>query len=239
MDSTKRWVTVFRKILIFAVGLIFATGPVLAEVDQEDYEETPFTRYGEFDQDEEENEAALFFQYGRFFGASLGVGAHGATGNRGQLWEGGFPHVAVRLHYWFDFNFALQMEFSTASHSFVDGSDSVDVSITRLGIDFKYYFDTRNASAAVTFANPYVLFGGGNYSKNEAQLGTETVDERDKFGFNFGAGLEFPISHKKSYLALEGKYHIVPYEDRASRVAGLEDLEGNFYSFAAHVLFTW
>src|SRR5881628_3466051 len=67
----------------------------------DDYSETPFTEYGEFNEEEEEADEAKFFQYGRFFGVSVGSGFQGATGNRGLLYQGGFPTLDIKVHYWF------------------------------------------------------------------------------------------------------------------------------------------
>src|SRR4051812_45090894 len=76
--------------------------------EEDDFSTTPFTEYGEFNnQEAEEEEDTKFFQYGRFFGLSIGFGTQGVTGNRGQLWQGGFPMVEFKLHYWFDFNIAM------------------------------------------------------------------------------------------------------------------------------------
>ncbi|MGE0615070.1 MAG: hypothetical protein AB7P04_05490 [Bacteriovoracia bacterium] len=210
----------------------------------EDYSETPYTQYGETNEDEDEAEAANFFQHGRFFGVSLGVGFEGATGNRGILWAGGFPMVSIRIHYWFDFNFAMQMEYSTVSHFFdASGGGSItDVNVNHIGLDLKYYFDTRNLSSALTFSNPYVVAGAGNYSKGEVDQATQSVSQMNAFGFSAGFGFDFLISRKKSYFELEAKLHFVPYEDRGSplyQTQGIEDLTGAYYTLVGSLLFTW
>lgn len=229
-------------VLFFGELAIAADAPT-SENDG-DYADTPYTKYGEFNEEEDEQNAALFFQYGRFFGVSLGIGLEGATGNRGLLWRGGFPLIDVRLHYWFDFNFALQLGFSTVQHNFdtFNTGNVVTVSMSRLGVDLKYYFETKNLSSAVTFAGPYVVLGGGSYQKSENNSGTEGTDDDAAFGINAGAGLEFLISHKKAYFDLQAKLHSVNFEDRfdgSFRSAGINDLTGLFYTFTGSVLFVW
>src|ERR1700722_17820359 len=61
--------------------------------EEDDYTNSPFTEYGEFNETEEEEEDTKFLQYGRLFGISLGVGFEAVDGNRGQLYQGGFPVV--------------------------------------------------------------------------------------------------------------------------------------------------
>src|SRR4051812_6901711 len=84
-----------------------------SQPEDEDFTGSPFTEYGEFNEDADEAADAKFFQYGRLFGISLGGGYQGAGGNRGLLWQGGFPNIDFKLHYWFDFNFALDLNFFT------------------------------------------------------------------------------------------------------------------------------
>ena len=68
---------------------------------------SPYLDYGDFNMNEEENDDALYFQYGRFFGVSLGAGYEAATGNRGKLYDAALPRFDIRMHYWFNFNFAI------------------------------------------------------------------------------------------------------------------------------------
>lgn len=211
--------------------------------DGEDFSSSPYTEYGEFNEDEDEAEQTQFLQYGRFFGLSLGIGTHGATGNRGSLWNGGFPSLEFKLHYWFNFSFALQMGFSTAPHFYTKNNAKTDVRMNRLGIDLKYYVDTRDLSSAITFIGPYLLIGGGAYTKAETNTGSETSDRDNSFGFTAGGGLEFTLSPKKVYVFFEGRYDFVSFKDSNSpdfqTSNGLPDLNGDFYTLLGGILFTW
>lgn len=218
----------------------------------EDYSQTPYTAYGEFNQDEEEENDTRFFQYGRFFGVGLGVGFEGVSGNRGRLWQGGMPLIDFKLTYWFDFNLALALGYHTAPHNFraftTKYSGPVNVNLSQLGADIRYYFDTKNLSAALSFANPYVLVGLGAYSKRETFNGATESDSN--VGFRIGGGLEFPIRHRKLYFTIEPKLHFVNFEDTNldeysvqcqtdPQSPCLPDLSGVFYTVTAGFLFTW
>jgi hypothetical protein len=218
-----------------------------ATPEEEDFKESPYTNYGEFNnQEAEEEEDTKFFQYGRFFGIGLGVGMESAMGNRGKLWDGGFPAIEFKLHYWFDFNFALTLDVYSASH-FYDNPDPtighVDVTMVHIGAELKYYFDTKNLSSTITFANPYIIGGIGSYTKTETSaLIPQSPDSDTSIGFSAGAGFEFTLSPKKIYLELEGRLHLVNFKDTHSQnfssITG-DDLSGPFLTALGSIVFTW
>jgi hypothetical protein len=214
--------------------------------EEEDFTGSPFTEYGEFNEEEEEESDARFFAYGRFFGVSLGLGFESVDGNRGLLWQGGFPVVDFKVHYWFDFNVAIDIGFFTASH-FYQTTDAngghIDVSIFHVGMDVKYYFDTKNLAAAVSFANPYVSVGVGDFNKTETSFTSGNPPDQDNaLGLSVGGGVEFAIKPRKTYFEVEAKVHIVQYKDTFTTLfqnSGIPDLTGNFYTFTGNLLFTW
>jgi hypothetical protein len=213
--------------------------------EEEDFSGTPFTEYGEFNESQSEEADNRFFQNGRFFGVSLGVGMQTVDGARGALWQGGFPMVDFKVHYWFDFNFALDLGFFTAQHYFNTtalNAGHVDVNLLHVGVDLKYYFDTKNLSAPISFVNPYLILGGGAYTKTQNSNTQQTQDVDTSVGICAGAGLEFVISPRRAYFEIEGKTHIVTYRDTFTTVyqsVGLANMTGNFYTLSGSVLLTW
>src|SRR5262245_56475291 len=75
-----------------------ADEPKPGQAEDDDFSSTPFTEYGEFNEEAEEIADSRFLQYGRFFGVSVGFGGEGATDNRGLLWQGGFPLFEAKVH---------------------------------------------------------------------------------------------------------------------------------------------
>jgi len=213
--------------------------------EEQDFSSTPFTDYGEFHQAEEEEADTQFLQNGRFFGVSLGLGFQFLDGNRGTLWQGGFPLVDFKVHYWFDFNLGLDMGFFTVNQ-FYDTSQTlgghVDVNLLRVGLDVKYYLTTQNLSAPISFANPYVLLGFGSFTKTENSFVQGTQDRDTSIGLSLGAGLEFVVTPRKIYFEIEGKMHLVQFKDTNTTTfqsVNIPNLNGNFYSVTGNVLFTW
>lgn len=212
---------------------------------EEDYSDTPYTEYGEFNEEADEAAETKFFQYGRFFGVSVGLGYSGVTGNRALLWQGGFPLIDIKVHYWFDFNMAMDLGFNFSTHSYettVPSSDHFDVGMNWVGADIKYYFDTKNVAAPIAFANPFILLGVGSFSKSETSANTGSINNDSAFGLTVGGALEFVISPRKSYFQLEGKVNLVTFKDTSTSIytsAGIEDLSGPFYSITGNFLFTY
>lgn len=211
--------------------------------EEEDFSSTPYTEYGEFNEEEEEAADTRFFQFGRFFGIGLGLGYQGVTGNRGIIWKGGFPAVDFKIHYWFDFNFALDINLQTASHFYqLSENAHTDITFLRTGLDLRYYIDVKNLSAPITFANPYLTLGFGSYTKGETDVIAGTATDTDTtVGFSLGAGLEFALKPRKVYLQLEGKTHFARFKDTASTFfqPTANDMTGLFYTGTANLMFTW
>lgn len=213
--------------------------------EEDDFAQTPFTEYGEFNEDEEEAADTAFFQRGRFFGVSGGLGYQGIVGNRGLIWQGGFPTIDLKLHYWFDFNFALDLGGYFSSHFYDEdnaGTNQASVAWLQAGLTVKYYFDTRNLSAPLSFASPYVLAGAGSYTKIETLSSNAATQTESTIGFNAGAGLEFVIKPRKLYFALENRWHFMGFSDTGSQNftgRGVSDLSGAFFTIVGNILFTW
>lgn len=208
----------------------------------DEFSDTPHTRFGEFNEEQEEADAAAFFRYGRFFGVGAGIGYQAVSGNRGIVWRGGTPLFAFHVHYWFNFTTALDLEFTTVPHNFLSGLNETNITVTHLGLNFRYYIDTTNLSDAVTFAQPFLLFGAGAYTKTQSTPATAQKDVDGQFGMNLGLGLQFPIQHKKLYFDLEGKLILVRFLDSTDTSFsgnGAADLSGNFWTITGSVIMTW
>ena len=203
---------------------------------------TPYLEYGDFNINDDDDADTMYFQYGRFFGLSLGLGYETATGNRGLLYTPAFPRFDLKVHYWFDFQLAMNLGIFFASHTFDFGGAINSVKLLGYGVDLKYYFDVRNASAALSFSNPFLIGGIGSISKTQTNSTLTTPDTDSTFSANFGAGLEFPIVHKKTYFILEGRYHTQNFTDTNEtkyKTKQIPDLTGGFFTMMGHILFTW
>lgn len=198
---------------------------------------SPYLDYGDFNSSEDEDNDTLYFQYGRFFGVSLGLGYETATGNRGLVYNSALPRFDIKVHYWFDFQFAMAMGIWFASHSYETNSTTKTAKLTGYYVDLKYYFDVRNASSVLTFANPHLLLGMGAISKTissaASSFGGGSPDST--LSISVGSGLEFPISYKKTYFIFDMRYWTQSFQDSDS----VPDMSGGFFTLMGHLMFTW
>ncbi len=217
--------------------------------EEEDFSETPFTRYGEFHEEEEEEEDTRFLQSGRLFGIGVGIGMETADGNLGRLWNGGFPAFDIRLHYWFDFNWSLDLGLFFTNHTYTTNEANgrkVDIGMSRYGVDLKYQVDTHNLAAPLTFIGPYFLIGGNNYIISRRRASDALAEPVDtSFGFCLGGGLEFTLKPRRNYFQIEGKVHFVRNRDTNSDrfkddgINNIEDTQGQIYTVTGNFVFTW
>lgn len=226
---------------------------VATEKSQEDdFQPTPYTTFGDFNSDAEEAEDTLFFKYGRFFGLSFGAGFQGATGNRGILYNGGFPLVDFKIHYWFDFNLAMALNISVVNHSFkgalpedLSNVTTYNVQFIRLGFDFRYYIDTTDLPAPITFASPFLVLGVGNYTRTQNNVDSPNANQPEsKLGLSAGGGLQFTLKPRRTFFDVEGRIHSVNFDDTKQPVElgggnTLPDQSGLLYTVVGSILFTW
>jgi hypothetical protein len=214
--------------------------------EEDDFINTPYTGYADYNQENEEAQGIRFLQYGRLFGVSLGTGYNGALGNRGSLWQGGFPMLDLKLHYWFDFHFAFDLEFWNANHSYTAPSTAqggqVSVNLYDIAFDLKYYVDTKDLGAPISFASPYFILGAGSMGKTENHTANSALNNTtNALAVDAGIGLEFVIKPRSVYFELEGKIYSDTFSDTSSAdfQPTLPDLSGLFYTVTTSVLFTW
>jgi hypothetical protein len=114
-----------------------------------------------------------------------------------------------------------------------------------LGANLRYYLDTRDASAQVAFANPYLQIGVGSYTLSQSTPSESAVDKDSAFGLSGGGGLEFALKPKSAYFQIDARLHSVSFRDTYTTrfnvpgAGNLSDLTGLFYTFGANFLFTW
>jgi hypothetical protein len=211
----------------------------------EDYTTTPFTEYGVFNEDADEEAETKFMQFGRLFGVSLSIGQDSVLGNRGTLWQGGFPLITGELHYWFDFHLALDLGASYASHYYnspIASEGYVSISFTRIYLNLRYYFDTKDMSAPLSFASPYVIAGFGEFNKTQNYQASGTSDSDSALGITGGAGLEFPIVVRSAYFDLQATIATATFKDTYNSPytsTNGSDLSGAFVTVTGGFMFTW
>jgi hypothetical protein len=168
---------------------------------------------------------------------------HKFTGNIGKLYNTALPVMDFRLIYFFDFRLAGVLGITSGNHAFV-GADQgpVEISLFRLNADLKYYFNTRNAGAAITAASPYLIGGVSQTFRTQSFGGLNQVGKDNAVGVSAGAGMEFALKPRKTALGIEARMHQFFFKDRYDDTyinSGVEDTTGNMFSLLANITFFW
>jgi hypothetical protein len=135
---------------------------------------------------------------------------------------------------------------------------AVETTMLRPFVGFRYYIDTTDLGTAVTYSNPHFIARVEYwYQTNKfPEAKTLPAQEGGGIGTGIGAGLEFPIELKKSYISIEALYHVVNFFDKFSQdyrqipaadqdpakplsTYGYDDLTGNVMSLMMTFNFTW
>ncbi len=231
--------------------------------------------FSDFNEDLEASqvlEDERFYRYGRFFSVNLGAGFTTFTGNRGNAYDDNHPTFHLSTNYFMDFQQVIQigieyskhtMVLDTATNKFQDKKvGAVQSDMTRVFVGYKYYVDTTDLGTAITYSNPYFI-GRLEYWYQTNKFIDRPEFEKQKgggIGSGVGAGLEFPVELKKSYVGVELLYHVVNFFDKYTQdyrktepllpdgtpnpnaplsTYGFDDLTGNVYSIVISYNFTW
>lgn len=220
-----------------------------------------FTDFSEDVEDAKVAEDERFYRYGRFVSFNVGVGLTTFDGNRGIAYENSPPTLGLSFTFFKDFQTALNLGFAYSKHSmffpervvgFPDPTPgTVDVSMLRVFLGYRYYIDTANLGTAITYSNPYIISRLEYwYTTNKyLDMEEEPNDSGGGLGISLGFGLEFPVEIKESYIGLEFLFHSVNFHDKntlryAADTAnggtfGYEDLGGNAYSTMLYYTWNW
>ena len=233
---------VTRIFLLFILLNLVTAGKVAQAADDNAAElANPFSDYVPFEDEYDIDEDERFMYFGRFFAVSLGTGMHVFTGNIGKLYNTAIPVLDFRLIYFFDFRLAGQFGVSSASHAFSAAPTGfVEVKLFRLNGDLKYYFYTRDSSATITAANPYIVAGVSQTFRTQLFQDLQTTQKDTALAISAGAGLEFVIKPRKTSIGIEGRMHQFYFQDRYANTYvqdGIPDTTGNMYSFITSLIF--
>jgi hypothetical protein len=203
-----------------------------------------------------------FYRYGRFFQAMVGVGTTTFTGNRGVAYVDNNPTFHLSVAFFLNFQSALTLGIEYSKHTmFLDTKTNVyrdeivgavETNFLRPFIGFRYYLDTTDLGTAITYSNPHLIGRFEYWYQTNKFIDRPTIPAQDGggVGLGVGAGLEFPIELKVSYISVEALYHQVNYFDKftqdyrqdptlAGSDFGYDDLAGAALSLMVTYNFTW
>lgn len=202
-------------------------GLLLAQAEGEDAYD-PFADYSEFEQSMDEEEDINFFRNGRLLTLGFVGGYRGFTSNLGNYYSGN-ANFGLFLSYFFDLNFALQLNFITSDHTLVIPATSQStavqgsVSMTDVAVLLKYYFNTQNVTRGLASLSPYFLGGFSQVYRTTTVSGQDEFARDSAFGFNVGGGIEIPMMRNKMFFGFQGIYQAVSFADESKVVLDYND----------------
>jgi len=210
-----------------------------------------------------------YYRYGRFFSVNVGGGITTFTGNRGKAYDDNPPTLHLSTNYFLDFQKVVFCGVEFSKHTMVLDTvvnghpdlgplGAVVSDMTRFFVGYKYYLDTTDLGTAITYSNPHFILRGEYWYQTIRFIDQRSLP-RDKgggLGSSVGVGLEFPIELKKSYVSVQGLYHVVNFHDKYTQdyrkavnpqtgaalpgaKYGYDDLTGNVLSLIVTYNFTW
>lgn len=230
--------------------------------------------FSDFNEDLEASqvlEDERFYRYGRFFSVNLGGGFTTFTGNRGNAYDDNHPTFHLSTNYFMDFQQAIMIGVEYSKHTMVLDTltnqyrttkvGAVVTDMTRVFVGYKYYIDTTDLGTAITYSNPYFIGRLEYWYQTNKFIDRKDFDKQKGggIGSGIGAGLEFPVELKKSYVSIELLYHVVNFFDKFTQdyrridpndttataaqkkgsTYGFDDLTGNVISVIITYNFTW
>ncbi len=262
-------------LLIFFLLLspLFSLGQSTDQVLQEMEDDTILGSdiFSDFNEDLESGqvlEDERFYRYGRFFSVNLGGGFTTFTGNRGRAYDDNHPTFHLSVNYFLDFQKAISLGVEYSKHTMIIDSvvngypnngllGAVVTDMTRVFLGYKYYIDTTDLGTAVTYSNPHLIGRIEYWYQTNKFIDQPSLPKESGggIGTGIGAGLEFPIEIKNSYVSVEALYHVVNFFDkftqnyrqvlnedgseREDSPFGFDDLTGNVVTFVVTYNFTW
>lgn len=223
-----------KAVWIFFVVFIFFFSPFVFGQAQDLFEDA--SAYGYDLKQEAEDE--LFFYESRFVDIGLHVGGRSFTGGLGQLFGTGLS-VGGFIAYFFTRSFAIEFTVNNSWHQFlIDGKKGTAMLLDILGRG-KFYFTSDEFSRALTFANPYLFIGGGQFirTKSRNDVPAQTTDEGP--GIEFGGGFEIPLKERQIYLGVKPSYQLIFFQDEDDRTNRGTQLNGDAISFVVNLTYSF
>ena len=141
------------------IACFFISTPLLAQnPDPHHAVSYPFIEYSDPEGRSEEAEVINFFEYGRSL-TLIGYGGYEAmTFNISHLYGDSRNFLGAAISFFFDLNFALQVEVNFPRYHYNSLTDS-EIKFMSYNLNFKYYLNKQYLVKDISQLNPYIILG--------------------------------------------------------------------------------
>ena len=226
-----------RKISVsaFLSAVLFVSSVPLLWAQTEDiYEDASAYGYDLKQQAEDE----IFFYESRFVDLGVHLGGRSFTGNLGSLFGTGFSFGGF-FAYFFSRSTALEMTVNSSWHEFLIDGKTGHATVWDILARFKYYFTSESYSKALSFANPYLFIGAGQFIRSQSRSDIQAKNKSSGPGIEFGGGFEIPLKERQIFIGIKPSYQLVFFNDESDRTARGTKLSGNLVNFVANITYSF
>ena len=209
-------------IFITIFGLAFDTyakeTKFLAQFEEVGEHYDPFADYAEFEEASEEEADVHFFTNGRLITAGGLLGTRKFTGNLGKSEKLFGVGGGAFLSFFFNLRAAVKLGYYRSAHTLVNQFEGipkeevVDISLSELFMDLRYYFNVQNVTRGLASINPYILLGTSKLTRKRTFNWSVDKEKSPAWGVNSGIGVEFPFMRNEAYFGVEFKFQYVGFE---------------------------
>lgn len=186
----------------------------------------------------EEAEDEIFFYESRFVDLGLHLGGRTFTGGLSRLFGTGLS-VGGFFSYYFTRRFALEVTLNNSWHEFlIDGKRGTATIFDILG-RAKYYFVSDGYSKALSFANPYLFIGGGQFIRKQHRKDLNVSNTTHGPVIEFGGGFEIPLKERQIFLGIKPSYQLVFFQDESDKTRRGTRLNGDTISFVTSLTYSF
>src|SRR3989338_5986305 len=185
-----------------------------------------------------EAEDELFFYESRFVDIGLHAGGRAFTGNLAKLFGPGFG-VGGFFAYFFTRSFAMEITANNSWHQFLIDGRRGTATVLDVLVRGKFYFVSDGYSKALSFANPYIFFGGGQFIRSQHRSDINVSNTSTGPGVELGGGFEIPLVERQIFLGINPSYQMVFFQDESDTTARGTRLSGDLISFMASLTYSF
>jgi hypothetical protein len=223
------------RFLMFALLLgALLVSPLIYSQNDDIFEDSSSYGYDVKKQTEDE----IFFYESRFVDLGLHAIGRNFTGGLAKSYGTGFGGGAF-LAYYFTRKFALEVTSNVTYHRFLIDSVRGTAYVWDMLARGKYYFVSDRYSRGLSFANPYIFFGGGHFIRKQSRSDISAKNSVSGPGLEIGGGFEFALKEKEVYLGIKPSYQLVFFGDENQRTDQGTSLQGDLINFAVNLTYSF
>lgn len=186
----------------------------------------------------QEQEDEVFFYESRFVDIGIHGGGRSFTGGLGHLFGLG-PSFGLYFDYFFSRRFAMEITVNDSFHRFNIDGESGWATLLDILVRGKFYFVSDGYSKALSFLNPYIFLGGGEFIRTKFSSSVPGSATDQGPGFDFGGGFEIPLKQRLVYMGVQSSYQLIFFQDEDKATSRGTKRDGDAIQFCTTLTYSF